>query len=130
MDELERQKADILARMKDVPTDAPDIHPNVAEIYRRRVQHLAAALDDPEMRAEAAEAVRSAVDEVVLMPGDKRGEVNATLRGEVMNILDIAADRKGQSRAQVITKDVAGPRFEPVGDRSRITSSMECVGAS
>ncbi len=36
MDELERQKADILARMKDVPTDMPAIHPNVAEIYRSK----------------------------------------------------------------------------------------------
>ena len=110
MDELERQKADILARMKDVPTDAPDIHPNVAEIYRRRMQHLAAALDDPEVRAEAAEAIRSAVEEVVLMPGDKRGDVRVSLRGDLMGILDIAADRKGQNRSQIIAKDVASPR--------------------
>ena len=110
MDELERQKADILARMKDVPTDVPDIHPNVAEIYRRRVQHLTAALDDPEMRAEAAEAIRSAVEEVILTPGDKRGDVRVSLRGDLMGILDIAADRKGQNQSQVITKDVACPR--------------------
>ncbi len=37
MDEMKHQKADILARMKDVPADMPAIHPNVAEIYRRRV---------------------------------------------------------------------------------------------
>ena len=111
MDELERQKADILARMKDVPTDVPDVHPNVAEIYRRRVQHLAAALDDLEMCAEVAEAIRSAVEEVVLMPGDKRGEVRVSLRGDLMGILDIAAERKGQNQSQVITKDVAGPRL-------------------
>lgn len=108
MDKPERQKADILARMKDIPADVPDIHPNVAEIYRRRVQHLAAALDDPEMRAEA---IRSAVDEVVLMPGDKRGDVRVNLRGDLMGILNIAADRKGQSRSQVITKDIASPRY-------------------
>ena len=110
MDELEGQKADTLARMKEVPADVPDIHPNVAEIYRRRMQHLTAALDDPEMRAEAAEVIRSAVDEVILTPGDKRGDVRVSLRGDLMGILDIAADRKGQNRSQVITKDVASPR--------------------
>jgi site-specific DNA recombinase len=83
MDELERQKADILTRMKDVPADVPDIHPNVAEVYRRRAQHLAAALDDPEMRAEAAEAIRSAVDEVVLKPKTLRaGDLNLDFNSE------------------------------------------------
>ena len=66
------------------------------------MQHLAAALDDPEMLAEA---IRSAVEEVVLMPGD----VGVSLRDDLMGILDIAADRKGQNRSQVITKNVAGP---------------------
>ena len=45
------------------------------------------------------------------MPGDKRGDVRVSLRGDLMGILDIAADRKGQSRSQVITKDVACPRY-------------------
>ena len=71
------------------------------------MQHLAAALDDPEMRAEA---IRSAVDELTLTPGDKRGDVRVSLRGALMDVLDIAADRKGKNRSQVITKDVASPR--------------------
>ena len=74
------------------------------------MQHLTAALDDPEMRAEAAEAIHLAVEEVILTPGDRRGDVRVSLRGDLMGILDIAADRKGQSRFQIITKDVAGPR--------------------
>ena len=45
------------------------------------------------------EAIRSAVDEVILTPGDKRGDVGVSLRGDLMGILDIAADiaadRKG-----------------------------------
>jgi len=44
------------------------------------------------------------------MPGDKRGEVTATLRGELMGILDIVSGRKTQNRAQVITKANACPR--------------------
>ncbi len=110
MEELERQKADVLARMEQAPEDVPDIHPNIAEIYKAKVTQLSEALADPELRDQAAEAFRALVDEVVLEPGDKRGEVNATLRGEAMNILDIVSGRKSRNRPQVITKDVAGPR--------------------
>ncbi|MBO6835898.1 MAG: recombinase family protein, partial [Alphaproteobacteria bacterium] len=110
IEELERQKAQLLARMEQAPEDVPDIHPNIAEIYKAKVTQLSEALADSELHDQAAEAFRALVDEVVLEPGDKRGEINATLRGEVMNILDIVSGRKTQSRPQVITKDVAGPR--------------------
>ena len=110
MDDLERQKVEILARMEDVPADVPDIHPNTAQIYKGKVTQLNDALADPELHNQAAEAIRALVGEVVLMPGDKRGEVNATLRGELMGILDIVSGRKTQNRSHVITKEVAGPR--------------------
>ena len=99
-----------MARMEQAPEDVPDIHPNSAEIYKAKVTQLSEALADPELRDQAAEAFRALVDEVVLEPGDKRGAVNAILRGEVMNILDIVSGRKTRSRSQVITKDVARPR--------------------
>ncbi len=110
MEELERQKADVLARMEQAPEDVPDSHPNIAEVYKAKVTQLSEALTDPELCDQAAEAFRALVDEVVLEPGDKRGKGNATLRGEVMNIIDIVAGRKIRDRSQVITKDVAGPR--------------------
>ncbi len=112
MDDLERQKVEILARMEDVPADVPDIHPNIAQIYKAKVTQLNDALADPELHNQAAEAIRALVGEVVLMPGDKRGEVNATLRGELMGILDIVSGRKTQNRSQVITKEVACPRYQ------------------
>lgn len=110
MDDLEQQKVEILARMVDVPADVPDIHPNIAEIYKAKVTQLSDALADPELHNQAAEAIRALVGEVVLMPGDNRGEVNATLRGELMGILDIVSGRKPQNRSQVITKANACPR--------------------
>lgn len=110
MDDLERQKTEILARMEEAPEDVPDIHPNIAEVYRAKVARLTTALADPELRAEAADAIRSLVGEVVLTPGDKRGEINAVLRGELMAILGFVAERRGPSRSEVITKAVASPR--------------------
>ncbi len=109
MDDMEQQKTEILARMADVPTDVPDINPNIAEIYKTKVIQLSDGLPDPELHDQAAEAIRALVKEVVLTPGNKRGKVKATLRGELMGILDIAAGRKTRKRLQVITKEVASP---------------------
>ncbi|MBR9780961.1 MAG: recombinase family protein [Rhodospirillales bacterium] len=110
MEELEQEKQEIIARMDEVPQDVPDIHPNIAEIYRKKVQNLTAALDDPLMYAEAADAIRSVVGEIIVTPGDKRGDFQISLRGELMGILDIATEHKNQSPPEVITMVASGPR--------------------
>lgn len=110
MAELERRKTDILSRLDDAPPAIPDIHPGIADIYRRKVEHLVETLQDPEARAEAAADVRSLVGRIILTPGDKRGVVHATLHGELMGILDFVRDRQqGVSiQPRVITKACAG----------------------
>lgn len=57
-------------------------------------------------------AIRSLIGEVVLTPGEKRGEVHATLRGELMSILDFAAGRNtpSASMSRVATTVAASPR--------------------
>jgi hypothetical protein len=36
MDDPERQKAEIVARLAEASADIPDIHPNIANLHRRR----------------------------------------------------------------------------------------------
>jgi len=48
MDELERDKAEIVTRLAEAPADIPDLHPNVANLYRRNVERFTQALDDPD----------------------------------------------------------------------------------
>ncbi len=118
MAELERQKADVEGRIRKAPIDLPDVNPNIAEIYRVKVAALSDALADPEANREAATAIRSLIGEVVIAPGEHRGEVNAVLRGELMAILDLAADKRSavSPATGVITTTAAGPRFEPGAD--------------
>ena len=61
--------------------------------HRRKVAKLIVTLTDPQTNQEASMALRSLIGDIVLTPGEKRGEVHATLRGELMSILDFAAGR-------------------------------------
>jgi site-specific DNA recombinase len=53
--DLEAKQDELTERLSRVPVDIPDIHPNVAGIYRRKVERLAEALQRPQERDEAAE---------------------------------------------------------------------------
>ena len=110
--ELEHQKAEIVARMETVEPVLPDVNPNIAEVYRRKVACLTDGLVDLGTNMEAAMAIRSLIGEVVLNPGDKRGEVHATLRGELMAILDFVAGRNtpGTLPSRAITGVGGSPR--------------------
>jgi site-specific DNA recombinase len=69
MKALETRKAEIEATMASAePPSVVRLHPNAAEIYRRKVAELELALNDDSIKAEAAEILRSLIDRVVLTP--------------------------------------------------------------
>jgi hypothetical protein len=132
MTELEQRRAEIEARLAEAPADVPDIHPNIAELYRAKVIRLSETLANPEANGNAREDIRSLVGEVVIAPGDRRGETNATLRGELMGILDLVSGQRRSVRPDVITKGAAGPRFAPATSRpgvARLIGSPRCADA-
>jgi hypothetical protein len=105
--------------MADAPQDVPDMHPGIAETYRRRMERLTAALAHPDDAAEAAEAIREIIDRIVITPGPTRRDLSVTLQGELGAILDWI-DRTGKpgykpapdtasTRLSVSVKTRAGP---------------------
>jgi DNA invertase Pin-like site-specific DNA recombinase len=110
MEDLERQKADIVARLSQAPTDIPDVHPNIANVYRLRIDRFTEALDDTDDGRQAAEALRSLIGEIVLTPGQKRGEVHAELRGELFGILDFIKADENQPGTKSMPAVAASPR--------------------
>jgi site-specific DNA recombinase len=110
MGDLEREKAGIIQRLENAPRDLPDVHPNVANVYPTRVTTLTAALNDPDGGREAAEALRSLIGNVVLSPGEERGEVHAALRGELIGILDFTRSHGNPPFRESMTAVAAGPR--------------------
>ena len=84
---------------------------------------MAAALNDPSEQAEAAEAIRGLIEKVSLRPGPNRGEVDATLHGELATIMrwggaqPVGTNKKtdipvAEARGMSVSV-VAGAGFEP-----------------
>ena len=68
MDGLELQKAEITERLSQARADLPDVHPNIANAYRKNVARFTEVLADPDGGREAAEALRSLIGGIVLNP--------------------------------------------------------------
>jgi len=88
------------------------VHPNLPEVYRRKVADLETALNDPAIQIEASSILRGLIDAVVLHPGSRRGEVRAELHGELAALLRFAEERESKTRTSrdVRVSLVAGER--------------------
>ncbi len=85
---LEKERDTLSERLGQAPQDVPDLHPNIAEHYRRKVERLIVVLASPDVPPDAGEAIRSLVERVTLSPGAKRGEMLAMLHGELGTLLE------------------------------------------
>ncbi len=99
---LEAKQASLQESLAKAPADMPDLHPNIAELYRRKIARLSQALDHPDDRYEAMDAIRQLVTRVVVTPGAKRGQVHAVLHGDIVAIADWVSHvpRKAQNTLQ------------------------------
>jgi site-specific DNA recombinase len=125
MQELRDRETELNALLSSELEDVLDIHPNVASIFKKKVERLTETLNQPEDRAEASEAVRALVEKIVLSPGGKRGEIFATLYGELGTLLRFVDQRDTKSQKPCATHEnievwesvVAGVGFEPTAFR-------------
>ena len=99
--ELEARQDEINARLSAAPVDIPDIHPNIADIYRRRVARLANALDHPEDRDAAATAIRGLIERIVLTPSEQWAEMDAVLHGDLGAILEWAGNGRENTKTDI-----------------------------
>ena len=75
------------ARRREAPPSIVRLHPRLAEVYAERVQQLETALNDPAIRDEAADVLRSLVDRIELHPRRDGKGVDASLHGDLAQIL-------------------------------------------
>jgi glucose-6-phosphate dehydrogenase assembly protein OpcA len=74
------------------------IHPNVADLYRSKVEQLQSLLTDEGSRPQAMEIIRSMIDRIEVSAGDRRGAPQVLLVGALASILDYAAMSEAQTQ--------------------------------
>jgi site-specific DNA recombinase len=102
-----------LAATEEAP---PLLHREMARIYREKVTELARALQEPDTRSEATEALRGLVDAIVLTPDEGRKELQLELRGNLAAMLGATVQTKRSSESDDLFLQVslvAGAGFEP-----------------
>ena len=112
--DLERQKAEMASDLAEIEDPKVlDIHPNVAGVYRRKIENLEEALRAPgDARLQAMATLRTLVDKIVLYPGEKRGEMEIEIQGELAAVLHFAGGDPVPLEVSML-KLVAGAGFEP-----------------
>jgi site-specific DNA recombinase len=85
--ELEANRISLQHKLDNASDPEPLLHPNLAEVYRAKVEDLASLLNDPACKADAFDVIRSLIDEVRIVP--ENGELRVELKGELAGILSL-----------------------------------------
>jgi hypothetical protein len=85
---LEARKREIDVDLKAQQGDMEiAIHPNLPDLYRRKVAELQQMLEDESARPQVVGNVRSLIDRIEVHPGQKRGNCGVVVVGALAQIL-------------------------------------------
>jgi len=102
------------------------IHPNLAELYRRRVTELEQLLAGPELGAEAMDLIRLMITQITVTPRAAAAGDDLELSGDLARILHLCGTSTLKQNAQAVAGSgrvgvsayevslVAGRGFEPL----------------
>jgi DNA invertase Pin-like site-specific DNA recombinase len=126
---LQERKAALQAQLDTADEPPPLLHPSMADLYRTKVEELAAALQREDTRLEASEMLRGLIESIVLIPegdqppsrageGTRSGEprLRIELKGNLAAMLAAAQKAKRSPETgdlHVPIEVVAGAGFEP-----------------
>ncbi|WP_264996170.1 recombinase family protein, partial [Kozakia baliensis] len=89
---LEARKEELTALLADALQAPPLLHPNMAVIYRERIEALYENLQKEDGSLEAVERLRALVSRIKLIPQD--GELAIFLEGDLAAILNFSSNKK------------------------------------
>ena len=87
-----KRREELEAQLKVADEPPPLLHPSMADLYRAKVENLAAALQREDTRLEASEMLRGLIDSIVLIPDE--GQLRIELRGNLAAMLTAAQQTK------------------------------------
>ncbi len=85
---LEARKRDLEHAIKSTHEEAAvEVHPNVEELYRKKVTRLHGLLTDETTRHQAMDFIRSMIERIEVHAGQERGNPDVILIGALAQIL-------------------------------------------
>ena len=85
---LEGRKRELEHSIKSTHEEATvEVHPNMAELYRKKVIELQSLLTDETTRHQAMDIIRSMIDRIELHAGQERDKPDVILIGALAQIL-------------------------------------------
>jgi site-specific DNA recombinase len=90
LDELEARRKEIEEGLAAAPTTPVRPHPNLAQVYRQKVEQLQRALDDSEIRDEAVQILRGLVEYVSIGPTENGLEIEIV--GEIAKMVELGIE--------------------------------------
>ena len=106
--ELEAEKASLTAQQHNTQTiPNVSVHPNLATVYRRKVEELETLLEDVSHKDEAMELIRSLIERIVLTPREEGG-LEAILHGDLARILVLCASGEAPEQHKALRAIGAG----------------------
>jgi hypothetical protein len=91
MQALEARQESLEAELSQADSPPPLLHPNMAEVYHRKISELHAALTSDDSKTEAAEILRTLIEAIILTPEDS--ELSVYLKGDLAGILTLAQNK-------------------------------------
>ena len=92
------------------------LHPNIGELYARKIGDLKSLIQNDTTKHQATEIIRSLIEGIVVSPTGQRGKSDVILHGALASILAYASDT---AQSGVMSSGfgrvllVAGAGFEP-----------------
>jgi site-specific DNA recombinase len=80
-------EVDLNAQKRDMEIT---IHPNLPDLYRRKITRLQEVLNDETTRPQVVAIIRSLIDQIEVHPGYKSGKCEVVLVGALAQILSFA----------------------------------------
>ena len=119
---LESRKAELATFLEDTPEPpALRLHPRLSHLYREKIANLSKVLQEPGMKREATQILRSLITEIRMLPeASAPGGHEIELVGELAGILALSvADMTKPPQSARVGSDsmVAGAGFEPAAFR-------------
>ena len=122
---LERQKETIEQSTQTLPAPRPRLHPNLAQLYKDKIDRLVECLNDDSIREEASSVLRDLIDEIRLSPDGRTLRIE--IFGELASLIALAQENPRSAQAGVQVTLVAGARSHLYRTFLEIGKSTEFV---